>query len=320
MRDHRRMRAAALLLVAVASLSGCATVAEGATPATGTADSPPSGIGLPATADVSAPASPSSTSSSTPPPSAPPTAAPSASPSLTSSATAATAATASPRESPSPTQTAPAPDPAPVGSFVLGDSIGLSVAPLLSRYGFPVTGRVGQSAHAAFLQQYLGRPEAQAAPGWVIVLGTNNRGDQADIARLSEWIDVIADLRTRGAKQQVYWVTPHRPEAYAGGMSRWSLGDFNAELERLAGERRWLHVIDFDAEAAAHPEWFAQDAGRLHPNSDGQAALAALIAGADAAPAARSAPITTLEWPTPTPSPSPTASPDEGELFDNSVE
>ena len=299
------MRAAALLLVAVAGLTGCATVAEGAT----------------VVDTESAPSAPSS-------------------PSLDPSPLGHPRRVRRPLRLPRPRRPIRAPlpishprssavrlghperrraGPAPSGSFVLGDSISLSVAPLLSRYGYPVTGRVGQSAHAAFLQQHLSRPDAQAAPGWVIVLGTNNRGDEADVARLSEWIDLVADLRTRGAKQQVFWVTPHRPEAYAGGMSRWSLRDFNDELGRLASEHRWLHVVDFDAQATAHPEWFAQDAARLHPNSDGQAALAALIAGPDATPAARPAPITTLDWPTPTPTPSPTPELGAEQTFDNSA-
>ena len=301
------MRAAALLLVAVAGLTGCATVAEGATVVdTESAPSAPSSPSL----DPSPLATPAASPSPTPTP--PATAA--------DSSTAPDSATPAVSPSASATPSVPAPDPAPSGSFVLGDSISLSVAPLLSRYGYPVTGRVGQSAHAAFLQQHLSRPDAQAAPGWVIVLGTNNRGDEADIARLSEWVDLVANLRTRGAKQQVFWVTPHRPEAYAGGMSRWSLRDFNDELGRLASEHRWLHVVDFDAQAAAHPEWFAQDAAHLHPNSDGQAALAALIAGPDATPAARPAPITTLDWPTPTPTPSPTPELGAEQTFDNSAE
>ncbi len=228
-------------------------------------------------------------------------------------------ASPAPVSTPAPTPT-PTSDPAPPGSFVLSDSIGLSVAPLLSRFGYPVTGRVGQSAHAAFLEQHLSSAAAQSAPGWVIVLGTNNRGDESDVARVAEWIDVIAGLRTPGAKQQVFWVTPHRPEAYTGSLSRWSLAALNDELERLAGERRWLHVLDFDAEAAAHPEWFTQDGGRLHPDRSGQAALAALIAGGDARPAARPAPVTALEWPTPTPSPSPTPESTEYEVFDNDAE
>jgi hypothetical protein len=206
----------------------------------------------------------------------------------------------------------PASDPAPPGSFVLGDSIGLAVAPLLSRFGYPVTGRVGQSAHAAFLQQHLAGSVAQSAPGWVIVLGTNNRGDEFDIARLPEWIDLIADLRTPGAKQQVYWVTPHRPDAYAGGLSAYRLDEFNTELARLAADHRWLHVVDFDAAAAGHPEWFAEDGGRLHPNLDGQQALAALITGPDAIPVASPAAVTTLEWPSPVTSEEP--------VFDNGVE
>jgi hypothetical protein len=300
------MRTAALLMSAVALLSGCATVAEGAT-ATMRVESAPTPVTTPEmlptpTPGGSSASSPASDSPATTPTSPAPVASDSASGPPSSAAG----------------NSAPPPDPAPSGSFVLGDSIGLGVAPLLSRYGFPVTGRVGQSAHAAFLQQHLSSAAAQAAPGWVIVLGTNNRGDDGDLARLPDWIDLIASLRTRGAKQQVYWVTPHRPETYVGGLSRWSLQEFNAELQRLADERRWLHVIDFDTVAAAHPEWFAEDSGRLHPNREGQAVLAALIAGPDGSPASRPAPITTLEWPTPTPSP--TSAPEEGELFDNSSE
>ncbi len=135
---------------------------------------------------------------------------------------------------------------------------------------------------------------------------------------MPEWIDLIASLRTPGAKQQVYWVTPHRPDAYTGGLSAWSLHEFNAELARLAQEHRWLHVIDFASAAMGHPEWFAEDGGHLHPNPDGQRALAALIAGPDATPATSAARITTLEWPTPAASATPEAS--EYEVFGSTVE
>lgn len=198
------------------------------------------------------------------------------------------------------------PGPAPVGSFVLGDSISLSVAPTLSRLGYPVTGRVGQPITTEFLRQHLASSTAQSAPAWIIVLGTNNRGDETDIARLDDWLATIKDLRSGRPRQQVYWVTPHRPAEYRGGLREYDLDPFNDALDAAAQERRWLHVLDFSAMADLHPEWFAQDGGRLHPGDDGQAALAALIAGPDAAPADQPRAITELSWPTPTPTPTPT--------------
>lgn len=198
-------------------------------------------------------------------------------------------------------------DPAPVGAFVLGDSISLSVAPLLSRLGYPVTGRVGQTVNSDFLRQHLASATAQSAPAWVIVLGTNNRGDETDIARLDEWLATIKGLRNGRPRQHVYWVTPHRPDEYNGSLRDYDLDAFNQALKSAAAERRWLHVLDFSALAEEHPEWFAQDGGRLHPDEAGQEALAALIAGPDAPLAEQVRAITTLTWPTP----EPTEEPDE---------
>lgn len=195
--------------------------------------------------------------------------------------------------------------PAPVGSFVLGDSISLTpgVGPLLARFGYPVTGFVGQSASDGYLRTYLSSPTAQAAPAWVIELGTNNSGDPTTVARLEHWVDLIDSLRTPGAPQQVRWVTPHRPASYTGGMSAWTLDAFNAELARLASTRPWLRLLDFASLAAAHPEWFAADSMHVHPDAAGQAALLALIAGPSPVPLMTPAPLVTVS-----PSPSPASS------------
>lgn len=210
---------------------------------------------------------------------------------------------------------------APVGSFVLGDSISLSVAPTLSRLGYPVTGRVGQAANSDFLRQHLASSTAQAAPAWVIVLGTNNRGDEADIARLDEWLATIKGMRNGRPRQHVYWVTPHRSDEYNGGLRDHDLDPFNAALQAAADERRWLHVLDYSTPADENPEWFAQDGARLHPGEDGQAALAALIAGPDAPLADQPRAITELTWPTPEPTPEPTTEePAEGRPVDQDLE
>lgn len=208
--------------------------------------------------------------------------------------------------SPEPSPLAPSPltpGPAPVGSFVLGDSIGLSIAPTLSRLGYPVTGKVGQSAATAYLAEHLSSDSAQAAPAWVIVLGTNNPGNEQDLERMRDWIRTIRELRTKGARQDVYWVTPHRPEAYSGGMSEWSLADFNDRLKELAATREWLTVLDFATAAGSNEVWFAQDGQHLHPDADGQAHLIELIAGTGATPVDSPAPITTIAPPKPSPAP-----------------
>jgi hypothetical protein len=182
--------------------------------------------------------------------------------------------------------------PAPVGSFVLGDSISLSVGPVLARLGYPVMGIVGQSASDTYLRTNLSGPTAQAAPAWVIVLGTNNTADPADVARLAGWVDVIDSLRTPGSRQKVYWVTPHRPPTYVGSKSTWNMDGFNTELRRLDTANGWLRVIDYDAVAKLHPEWFEQDtAMHLHPDAKGQGVLVALIAGPDAVPVEIPAPL-----------------------------
>ena len=224
--------------------------------------------------------------------------------------------------SPSPTPPANAAvlgGPAPVGSFVLGDSVILSprVAPVLSAFGYPVVGLVGQGASETYLRTHLSSPEAQAAPAWVIELGTNNRGDATTVAQIEGWIDLIDSLRTPGAKQKVFWVTPHRPAAYRGGSSEYTLEAVNLELARVAGEHRWLRLIDFDAIAAANPTWFDEDnAMHLHPDEEGQAALVALIVGEDPVAASEPAPIITA---TPTAQPE-VVEPSELPVFDNSVQ
>lgn len=185
------------------------------------------------------------------------------------------------------------------GALVLGDSISLSIAPALTRLGYPVTGKVGQSASLPYLLEHLSTPAAASAPAWVIVLGTNNRGDETDIAELVPMAEAINEVRK--AHQDVYWVTPHRPEAYSGGMSTHDLDEFGAELARMDRHRTWLRVLDFNGLALKHPEWFANDGQHLHPDEDGQAALVNLIAGPAPVEAAAAAPINDLT-PTQTPS------------------
>lgn len=226
----------------------------------------------------------------------------------TPSSTASTAPSTSPTPTPTPTlsptasTTYPAAEPstAPPGSFVLGDSISLSIAPGLSRLGYDITGKVGQSASVEFLRTHLTSPAAQEAPAWVIMLGTNNRGDESDLVDLRSWIREIRTARDGRPRQHVYWVTPHRPEEYRGGMSTHTLDALNDALRAEAAQRPWLTVLDFDQIAREHPEWFAQDGARLHPDADGQAALVDLIAG-PGAPLAEAGSI--IEIPRPTPSP-----------------
>jgi hypothetical protein len=313
------MRAVApVLLVAALSLSGCATVAEGAIGAgavgtpTGLATAPattaqPSGDRAPTDA-----AAPPSASAGLVPGSAPATTSTAPLPAPDTAGLLAAAPVASgPPLPPNPFDLG---GPAPVGSFVLGDSISLGVGPVLARLGYPVMGIVGQSASDTYLRTNLSTPTAQAAPAWVIVLGTNNTADPADVARLTGWVDVIDSLRTPGDRQKVYWVTPHRPPAYTGSKSTWNLDAFNAELKRLDALHGWLRVIDFDAVARAHPEWFEQDtAMHLHPDSRGQGVLVALIAGPDAVPVEIPAPLLTA------PVPTAAAGEPEPETFDNST-
>lgn len=197
----------------------------------------------------------------------------------------------------------------PVGAFVLGDSISLSIAPALSRLGYPVTGRVGQSASDEYLRDQLSTPAAQQAPAWVIVLGTNNRGDETDLARLDDWLRTIRTARAGKPRQPVFWVTPHRPEEYSGGMSTHTLDAFNEALREEARLRPWLHVVDFATLAQQNPQWYELDGARLHPDEEGQQALVTLIAGADAPDAPAPAPITEIPRPTPKPTASTPADP-----------
>ncbi len=186
---------------------------------------------------------------------------------------------------------------------MLGDSISLGVGPRLARLGYPVTGRVGQSVTDDYLTTYLTTPDAQQAPAWVLILGTNNPGDAGDIARIDGWLDELDTLRLAADGQDVYWVTPYRDPRYSGGLDEAALDGFNAELARQAALRPWLHVIDFAAAAAFHPEWFDADGAHLHPDDAGYGVLAAMVAGPDAVPLLSPAPLQTLDGPGSTPAP-----------------
>jgi hypothetical protein len=268
----------ALLLAAALALTGCATAAQGAVD---------SGHG---TAPVSAaPRATGGVASATPGA----TVVPEPSPAPTTSSAIPPSALPSPPPS-SLIDPAAVGAPAPVESLVLGDSISLGIANALADYGYPVIGLIGQSATRAFLQAHLSGDLAQSAGTWVIVLGTNNTGSPDDVAQLGALVDLIDSLRTPGARQQVRWVTPHRPDAYVGGRTAYTLDAFNEELSRLAGEHPWLRILDFDVLAKAHPEWFDADtAMHLHPDARGQAALVELITGPAPPRAPTRAPIYT---------------------------
>jgi hypothetical protein len=177
---------------------------------------------------------------------------------------------------------------------VLGDSIilGAGVGPRLAEFGYSVVGVVGQSATESYLRTHLGSLAAQSAHSWVIELGTNNAGDAADVARLERLVEVVDSLRSAQKPQRVYWVTPYRP-ADSGEPGSNELDPYVAELARLAGDRPWFRLIDWAGTARLHPEWFASDSMRLHPNATGQAVLLALIAGPDARPVTTPSPLLT---------------------------
>lgn len=280
---HVRTLLTALVLGAAA---GCASPSGDVSTSPAGAASPTDRTGLSSASAVDTGSTPMSSVSPTPVATAPPT--PSApTPSATMSAT----------------PTPPEPSPAPPGSFVLGDSISLSIAPALSRLGYDITGRVGQSASVEYLRTHLASPAAQEAPAWVIMLGTNNRGDESDLAELRSWIREIRTAREGRPRPHVYWVTPHRPPEYRGGMSTHTLDALTDALRAEAARRPWLTVLDFDVIAREHPEWFAQDGARLHPDADGQAALVDLIAGPGAPQAESAGSIVEIARPTPPPSP-----------------
>jgi hypothetical protein len=291
------MRAAVVLVAAVTLVTAC-TPAASAPASAPPASAPPGSVGPSGTVPTAAtPASPAPASSApvagqaaSPSPSSSTSGTPSGSPDTTGLIAA----------SPAPSGEALPPNPyelggpAPVGSFVLGDSISLSagVGPVLARLGYPVMGIVGQSASDTYLRTHLSGATAQAAPAWVIALGTNNTADPADVSRLAGWLETIDSLRSPGARQRVYWVTPHRPPSYIGSKSRWTMDAFNAELKRLDAAYGWFRIIDYDAVARLHPEWFEQDtAMHLHPDGNGQGVLVALIAGPDAVPVEIPAPL-----------------------------
>lgn len=310
MAQHRRVTCTRLVTAAAAGLgaalllSGCFATGSAAPAETGSAA--PAETGAAALTDNASPDSTTTSPQTLPAGPSPSTSAAAASPS------AAAMSTASPTPSVSAAPSAPlfpTVAPAPAGAFVLGDSISLSIAPTLSRLGYPVTGRVGQSASTEYLSTHLASDAAQQAPAWVIVLGTNNRGDEADLVQLKDWLRTIRTSRSGSPRQHVYWVTPHRPAEYDGGMSTHTLDALNAALMREDAQRSWFTVLDFASLAAANPDWYALDGARLHPDERGQAALIDLIAGPGAPVADSPASITEI--------PRPTASPRPGQASDN---
>jgi hypothetical protein len=101
----------------------------------------------------------------------------------------------------------------------------------------------------------------------VVDLGTND--DPALVGRFASYVKAV--VRAAGPSRCVIWSTIHRPPV--NGVS---YDGYNRALKALDRTYRNLHVFDWAAMAAAHPEWFGADS--IHPDADGYRARAAAVA------------------------------------------
>jgi lysophospholipase L1-like esterase len=155
--------------------------------------------------------------------------------------------------------------------YVDGDSLAVGTGWYLSTYlhGWAVRGTVAVSRHA---YQGVEAVEERAREGLlervvVVDLGTND--DPGAVSRFAGYVREV--VRAAGPSRCVIWSTIHRPP-YAGV----SYNGYNAALRSLDARYPNLHVFDWAALAATHPEWFGSDG--VHPSMAGYRARAAGLA------------------------------------------
>ena len=155
--------------------------------------------------------------------------------------------------------------------YVDGDSLAVGTGWYLPTYlpGWTLRDSVAVSRHAS---QGALAVEERARKGLLervvaIDLGTND--DPSAVGRFAGYVRAV--VRAAGPSRCVIWSTINRPP-YQGV----SYSGYNAALKALAARYRSLHVFDWAALAAEHPQWFGRDG--VHPTTAGYRARAAGLA------------------------------------------
>lgn len=101
-------------------------------------------------------------------------------------------------------------------------------------------------------------------PTVIVDVGDNDvsSGYAANMARALDELGAAGVVR-------VLWVTLHESPAHSGNTT------MNAAIEAAAASRSGVTVVDWNAYAAGHPEWFAAD--DVHLAGEGPRALARLL-------------------------------------------
>ena len=159
------------------------------------------------------------------------------------------------------TATPPSTDPV----LLFGDSLALGLAdllpPLIPTQPVTVQAEVGRGSTAAVY--VLGALYEPIPPTWVVSLGTNDYDDTAFASN----IDSVMAAAGRG--RCVVWFDVYRPGSDEA---------INAALTQADSEYRNLHVVSWNALAAARPEWFSWT--DVHPSTEGYTARAEQAAAA----------------------------------------
>ncbi len=123
------------------------------------------------------------------------------------------------------------------------------------------------------------KPVVSTDPSVVVVeLGINSARETWNSADLAELEGALADLK---AVPCVVWVTPTAMEAsyydhLGNGTLKTRIALFQASLAKRLPKNPNVHLADFGAIEATHPEWFQADG--LHLSGAGRAAYAAYVA------------------------------------------
>lgn len=148
--------------------------------------------------------------------------------------------------------------------YLVGDSLAVGIAdPLTSALpARAVTVEALEGRNTSTAVALLRDHAATTAPIWVVSLGTNDL--PADFPAAAR-----AMLRLAGPSRCVLWYDVHRASTQ---------DQINATLSGLARRHANLHLLDWEALAQAHPEWFGLDG--IHPDTAGYLARTALATDA----------------------------------------
>ena len=143
----------------------------------------------------------------------------------------------------------------------IGDSVMLGAAPALQEMLPGCVVDAKESRQVVKSKATVEGLRAQGKLGDTVILGLGTNGP-FKVSVGQELLDAI------GSEKTVYWVTVY------GEHLQWQ-EDSNSTIRQLAQQNKNVHIIDWAAEAAAHPEWFYNDGIHLKPS--GQEAYARLI-------------------------------------------